>query len=393
MPYTFNTLMYADDLIIFSTSTKGLQDSLNSLSSYCAKWKLDINYTKTKCMSFTKGTQKEKHIFKIKDKVIENVKDFKYLGITINRKNGTFTPTLSDLSIKASRALYAIYSRVPFKRIATRTMLKLFETCIIPILLYGSEVWAPYMNYSYTKWEYTPIEKIHSQFLKRILGVNRSTTNILARAEFGRNPLMAQILTRNMNYIKYLENKDETALVKQAFNLELTKSNSRTTICQLPIEHKASLEHHINTNDILRVNKVKQSKAIFEVFNTLWLQQIPLYTKSNTYHTFKDRLKFEDYLVQITDRKLRVIYTKFRLSDHSLFIEEGRRRRPKVPRELRICELCSQGIEDETHFLLICNKLHQMREDFLESITSKIPSFSRLTNQQKFITSCHKKIT
>ena len=52
--------MYADDLIIFSATTDGLQKSLDSLSDYCGKWKLDINYTKTKCMTFTKGNTKEK---------------------------------------------------------------------------------------------------------------------------------------------------------------------------------------------------------------------------------------------------------------------------------------------------------------------------------------------
>ena len=78
--------MYADDLIILSTSTKGLQDSLDKLNNYCFKWKLKINNKKTKCISFTKGTQKEKHNFKIDHKIIDNVKEIKYLGITINRK-------------------------------------------------------------------------------------------------------------------------------------------------------------------------------------------------------------------------------------------------------------------------------------------------------------------
>ena len=35
------------------------------------------------------------------------------------------------------------------------------------------------------------IEKMHTQFIKRILGLNRSTTNILARGELGRYPLQA----------------------------------------------------------------------------------------------------------------------------------------------------------------------------------------------------------
>ena len=45
--HNFNALMYADDLIIFSTTTDGLQKSLDSFGDYCGKWKLDINYTKT----------------------------------------------------------------------------------------------------------------------------------------------------------------------------------------------------------------------------------------------------------------------------------------------------------------------------------------------------------
>ena len=39
---------------------------------------------------------------------IENVKKYKYLGITINAKNCSFNPTQIDLSCKATNALYAI---------------------------------------------------------------------------------------------------------------------------------------------------------------------------------------------------------------------------------------------------------------------------------------------
>ena len=74
-----NRLMYADDLNIVATSMEDLQKSLDSLGEYCAKWKLDINYNKTKCMTFTKGTQK-KHNFTINQQIIENVKVFMYLA-------------------------------------------------------------------------------------------------------------------------------------------------------------------------------------------------------------------------------------------------------------------------------------------------------------------------
>ena len=93
--------MYADDLIILSTSKEGLQTNLNSLND-------DINYVKTKCMTSTNGTQKEKYNLTLNSQTIENVKEYKYLGVTINSKNCSFIPTLADLACTGKRALYAI---------------------------------------------------------------------------------------------------------------------------------------------------------------------------------------------------------------------------------------------------------------------------------------------
>ena len=40
----FNALMYADDVIIMSTTQEGLQKSLNALNDYCQQWKLNVNH-------------------------------------------------------------------------------------------------------------------------------------------------------------------------------------------------------------------------------------------------------------------------------------------------------------------------------------------------------------
>ena len=45
-------LMYADDTVLFATSRKDLQTSLNAYSQYCKKWKLNINIHKTKIICF-----------------------------------------------------------------------------------------------------------------------------------------------------------------------------------------------------------------------------------------------------------------------------------------------------------------------------------------------------
>jgi len=51
----FNSLSWADDLALFSTSEEGLQNCLNKLGDYCKKWGLQVNTKKTKCMTLRKS--------------------------------------------------------------------------------------------------------------------------------------------------------------------------------------------------------------------------------------------------------------------------------------------------------------------------------------------------
>ena len=337
-------------------------------------------------MTFAGGTQKEKNIFTINKHPIENVKNYKYLGVTINAKNCTFNPTMADLRCKATNALYAINSKIHLKLMPIKTALKIFDACISPILQYGSEVCCPYLDNDYKKWDLSPIEKIHTQFLKRILGVNYSTTNILVRRECGRNPLQEKILTRNINYIKYVTNKSNNTLVKQALNYENSKEESRITISNMVKQHKVNIENYLKENEnIWNISKHKLKSATYQYFNQLWVEQTPLYTKAETYKLFKNKVGLEAYLTNTKIRKLRVTFTKFRLSDHNLMIEQGRRKRPQTPRDERICPLCSEEVENEIHFLIKCTSRSTERKLLFTEIQKLVPTFSTLDPTSKFV--------
>ena len=141
-----NALAYADDLVLLSRSKIGLQRALDAVAGYCSRWKLEINYKKTKCMTFSKGSQKESWIFNLGGHKLENVREYKYLGVTINKRNCSFKPTLTNLRSKAVRACFAINNKVNMRKLPIHLALRIFDTMIKPILLYASEVWAPCMN-------------------------------------------------------------------------------------------------------------------------------------------------------------------------------------------------------------------------------------------------------
>ena len=132
---------------ILSDTKDGLQNQINKLNAFCVNSKLKANVKKTKIMIFNRGNKLIKSEFYINNKLIENVKTFKYLGFTISAKNCSFTPAIEDLSIKANRAIFSLNNKIKLSKLPTRLALKIFQSQISPILLYGCEVWGPYMDY------------------------------------------------------------------------------------------------------------------------------------------------------------------------------------------------------------------------------------------------------
>ena len=71
-------------------------------------------------------------------------------------------------------------------------MLELFDKSVVPILLYGCEVWG-FENIDI-------IERIHLKFCKIILNVKKSTANYMVYGELGRYPLRVLIYSRLIKF-------------------------------------------------------------------------------------------------------------------------------------------------------------------------------------------------
>ena len=95
-------------------------------------------------------------------------------------------------------------------------------------------------------------------------------------------------------------------------------------------------------------------------------------------------VKFESYLTDIKNRKHRVTFTKYRLSDHCLMIEKGRHKWPLVPREERYCPFCTSTVESEIHFLTQCSA-YKDRTELFDFIEREVPNFVNLDNKSQFI--------
>ena len=74
---------------------------------------------------------------------------------------------------------------------------------------------------------------------------------------------------------------------------------------------------------------------------------------------------------------------KLRISAHKLNIEVGRCN--KTPRNERFCKKCKTGeIEDEMHFLRLCNHFETERKNILDLVADEVKNFHALSCENKF---------
>ena len=137
-------LAYADVIIIISHSALGLQACLDCLDKFCKVWKMIINTTKTKCITFQKKNKLNKtELFTVGNCILSNVCEFTYLGIKINA-SGSFRSSPKFLGENANRACFALNNHLKVRDIPVVIALKLFDATVLPILTYGAEVWAAF---------------------------------------------------------------------------------------------------------------------------------------------------------------------------------------------------------------------------------------------------------
>ena len=100
-----------------------------------------------------------KHILKV-------VKSYSYLGIILH-SNGSFKLAVSALAEKALKAYFKVKTTIGLN-VSCKLLEKLFDRLVLPILLYGSEIWGATFYFK----DSDPFEHVHLKFIKEILGTH-----------------------------------------------------------------------------------------------------------------------------------------------------------------------------------------------------------------------------
>ena len=173
-------LLFADDTLLLAETENELQYMLNKLCIYCKIWNIIVNTDKTKIMVFKLSLRPIPLNIYFDEILLESVNNFIHLGVNVS-SNGKFFQAQKHLSEQATKAMFVLKNLFDNKLLCIEDKLKLFDSLVQPILMYGSEIWGFHKA--------DDVEKVHVRFLKQILGVRLQTSNLAVYGELGRFPL------------------------------------------------------------------------------------------------------------------------------------------------------------------------------------------------------------
>ena len=374
-------MLYADDTVIFAESAPELQAALNAMYLYCETWKLNVNASKTNVVIFSKSRNPENLQFTYNNEKLSSVEEFQYLGTLFSRK-GNFHKNKTRLVQQARKAMFSLLRKSRKLNLPVDILLELFDVMVVPILLYGSEVW----GYENNK----VIESLHLEFCKHIMKVKKSTHNFIVYGELGRVPLQVHINARMIGFWQKIVSGKREKISRMLYDIvyNLHKEGVFHSNWLLHVKDVLVSNGFLNhwneqfiPNNICLSKKVKTLEK--ETFAAEWKLNVFNSSKCINYRIFKTDFCLEKYFT-ILPCDLVYCLSKFRCVSHRLPVECGRFL--NIDRSERLCELCnSNEIGDEFHYIFNCKFFSNERSKFLPAEICKdrnVISFANLFSSE-----------
>jgi hypothetical protein len=212
---------FADDLVVFGSTEKELQENLNTWNKVLKEQQMKINIAKTKIMVITKD---EKNVdIEIENTKIEQVNEFKYLGVTINNKGKQDTEI--NQRISAATKLYHSLGKtfIGKNEISRKTKMTVYQTIFRPVLTFGSESWV------ITKRQKNRIQAVEMKYHRRALGITKRDhkRNDDIREELGIEPVTTTIEKNQLKWYGHLIRMADTRQVRRIWDARINTKRGR----------------------------------------------------------------------------------------------------------------------------------------------------------------------
>jgi hypothetical protein len=344
---------------------------LDVLLEWSMKWKIYVNQSKSNIVQFRKVNQtRSNHVFKLGALELGYVKEYKYLGVFFN-EFVNFNDNADVIAESSGRALGSVISKLKRNNfMAYSTYSKLFETCVVPIADYASEIWG-YKNYSKPNL-------IQNRAMRIFLGVHRYAPVAGLEGDMG---WMSPQYRRWLNILRYWNRliiMEENRLTRKMFDYAYSGFLSGcSNWCGdvFSILSSIGLQSVFENKSVVNIDNCKV--LLFNKQRESWSNAVVNKPKLRFYVLFKEDFGVEHYVTLNLTSSERSVLAQIRFGILPLHVETGRFNNTKL--EERKCQVCDiDAIEDECHFLFECTRYDVVRNSWVNSVITRCPDFHYL---------------
>ena len=299
----------------------------------------------------------------IGDETVECVKEFKYLGCTVNESHNYRLTRLAcaPLAIAASctmqRGLVQLVAHPP-----VGLGVELFGTFVKSVASTGHVIHSQWLSSGNGLLKSDEINRIFTRCVKSLLGVRRTTSDNGIYFLTGLVPLSFQIAQLSIEFYIKLASKTDTELEFRALKQLLSNRKIQGTIYTRFLQPVFDLKNSDPVDVALaKIAKFNSSDFLLAEKNKFFLflqSRVVISPKLDILCRIPSRCTLPRWLADQQNFPVRLAHTLCRvlLSSHNLLVETGRwlTSAGRIPREERRCRLCSSNVENIQHFLKDC---------------------------------------
>jgi hypothetical protein len=138
---THQLLVYADNVNLLCDTINTIRENTETLLDASRNIDLEINAKKTKYMIMSHHLNSgQNQNIRTATELFENVAKFKYLGMTLTNQNDVHGEIKSRLN--SGNACYYSVQNLFSSYLIKNLKIKIYETVILPVVLYGCETWS-----------------------------------------------------------------------------------------------------------------------------------------------------------------------------------------------------------------------------------------------------------
>ena len=132
-------IRFDDDTVLLAETETEAQNMINQVNKTCKKYGMSHNKKKTKVMVVSKKKITPSLNIKVEGDVLDQVREYKYLGTWVNQKAESTNEVKRRIEI--ARAEFWRCKEFMRSNINLTLKLRLIKICVFSIVAYGSETW------------------------------------------------------------------------------------------------------------------------------------------------------------------------------------------------------------------------------------------------------------